>query len=221
MTPPRKPPPAAKTPSAPQSPRVEVPASGLAEGPLADSALIEAFLGGEQQAFEHLYTRHVKAVSRLVYSVVRHQAPMEDIVQEVFLIVYRQLARFEGRAAFKTWLYRIAFNEALRHQKRNRRWVAMPEGGPEQLPAEVTLVSSHTGDTPEKTLLSGEQTVNIQGAMQLLSPQHQAILNLFYLEELSTIDIAQILDIPEGSVKSRLFYARKQLKQLLEPLMQT
>ncbi len=187
---------------------------------LDDNILIRAHIRGDAAAFEVLFKKYRDLVSRLVYSIVRDETLVKDVIQEVFLLVYRHLHKFRQDAAFKTWVYRIAVNEALRQLSRLKRWQPLPEGETEPSAFASTLVVSEGMPSPERMLIEGEQRQHIHRALQGIKTQHRIILNLFYLEDLSIQEISTILEIPEGSVKSRLFYAREALKKVLEPLLQ-
>lgn len=185
---------------------------------LDDDILIRAYLKGDKHAFEVLFKKYREQVARLVYSIAKDDSIVDDIVQEVFLLVYRHLAKFRQHAAFKTWIYRITVNEALRQIGRMRRWQPLPEGDfePSKLPS--TLVIFEIGDSPERVLIDSEQRRMVQSALERIKPHHRAILVLYYLEDLSVQEIAEVLEIPEGSVKSRLFYARDSLRKVLDPI---
>lgn len=195
------------------------PISGQDWSQLDDHVLVKAHVGGDRKAFEVLFRKYRDVVHRLVYSIVRDETLVQDVVQEVFLLVYRHLHKFRQDSAFKTWVYRIAVNEAIRHLNRLKRWQPLPEGDFEPQIAPTTLVVSSIGDSPERIMIEGEQRAHISAAIATMKAHHRLILNLFYLEELPVQEIARILDIPEGSVKSRLFYARDALKKVLEPIL--
>jgi RNA polymerase sigma-70 factor (ECF subfamily) len=186
---------------------------------LDDDILIKAHLKGDPNAFEVLFKKYRERVGRLVYSIAKDESLVDDIVQEVFLLVYRHLAKFRQNAAFKTWVYRITVNEALRQIGRMKRWQPLPEGDfePSRLPS--TLVVFENGDSPERVMIDGEQKRMVQHALDQIKPHHRMILVLYYMEDLSVQEIAQVLEIPEGSVKSRLFYARDSLRAVLDPVL--
>lgn len=186
---------------------------------LDDHVLINAYLKGDQRAFEVLFKKYREHVARLVYSVVKNDSMVEDIVQEVFLLVYRHLHKFKQQAAFKTWIYRITVNEAMRHLGRSKRWQQLPEGEPENGNLPSSLVTYKTSSSPERVLMTGEQKARVHRALDALKPHHKLILTLYYLEDLAVQEIAQVLEIPEGSVKSRLFYARESLRKQLDPVL--
>lgn len=196
----------------------QLPASQAEWSSLDDDILVKAYLRGEAAAFEVLFKKYREMVSRLSYSIVRNATLVDDVVQDVFILVHRHLAKFRWDSAFKTWLYRVTVNEALRHLERSQRWVPLPEGD-EPVNAASALVAYSVGDSPERMLIEGEQRALVQRALGALRAHHRVILNLYYLEEMSVQEVAQVLDIPEGSVKSRLFYARDALKNALHPVL--
>lgn len=195
------------------------PDSGTDWSQLDDHVLVKAHVSGDKKAFEVLFRKYQDVVHRLVYSIVRDETLVQDVVQEVFLLVYRHLHKFRQDSAFKTWVYRIAVNEAIRHLSRLKRWQPLPEGDIDAYAGTTTLVFSSIGESPERILIEGERKAHIAAAIEAMKAHHRLILNLFYLEELPVQEIARILDIPEGSVKSRLFYARDALKKVLEPIL--
>jgi len=186
---------------------------------LDDDILVKAHLKGDPRAFEVLFKKYREMVARLVYSVVKHESQVEDVVQDVFLLLHRNLAKFRGHSALKTWIYRITVNEALRNLSKNKRWVALPEGDLEPYQMSPVIVFFNQGDSPERVMIEGEQKEIIQNALGTLKPQHRIILNLYYLEDLNVQEISETLEIPEGSVKSRLFYAREALRKSLDTFL--
>ena len=186
---------------------------------LDDDILIKAFLNGDQTAFEVLFRKYRDMVGRLSYSIVKDESAVDDIVQETFLLAYRHLENFRGQAAFKTWIYRIAVNEAIRHKNKGKRWQPLPENESEYSQLPSTLVAMEGGNNPERILIDGQQKTLVHRALAQLKEHHRLILVLYYLEDQSVHEISVILQIPEGSVKSRLYYAREGLKQVLGPIL--
>jgi RNA polymerase sigma-70 factor (ECF subfamily) len=184
---------------------------------LDDHVLVKAHVSGDKAAFEVLFRKYRDVVHRLVFSIVRDETLAQDVVQEVFLLVYRHLHKFRQDSAFKTWVYRIGVNEAIRHLSRLKRWQPLSDTEIESA-STTTLVVSTVGNSPERILMEKEQRERVGQAIAGMKAQQRLILNLYYLEELPVQEIARILDIPEGSVKSRLFYAREDLKKVLEPI---
>ena len=187
-----------------------------------DKILIKAHLKGDKTAFEVLVKKHQAAVGRLCYSIMKTDQGVSDIVQEVFLSVFRGLSKFRGDAAFKTWLYKITVHETMRYLKKRKRWNSLIDKGYSITDAtEVTFVVFNNSTSPEHLVLDGQKKSLIQDAMRKLSENHRIVLHLHYQEDLSVQEIAEILDIPVGSVKSRLHYARIQLKELLSPFFES
>lgn len=184
-----------------------------------DTILVKAHLRGDKTAFEVLFKKYREMVGRLVFSILKDDSRVDDTVQDVFVLLFRNLSKFRGQSALKTWIYRITVNEALRQINRSKRWVQMPEGDvePSQIPSAI-VVFKH-GASPERVLIEGEQRDIIQRGLSQLKPDHRVILTLYYLEDLSVQDLSSVLEIPEGSVKSRLFYARESLKKALGPII--
>lgn len=184
-----------------------------------DNILVKAHLQGDKTAFEVLFKKYREMVSRLVFSILKEESRVEDTVQDVFVLLFRNLSKFRGKSALKTWIYRITVNEALRQISRSKRWVQMPEGDvePSQIPS--TIVVFNHGTSPERVLIEGEQRELIQSGLRQLKPDHRVILTLYYLEDLSVQELSTVLEIPEGSVKSRLYYARESLKNALAPIL--
>jgi RNA polymerase sigma-70 factor (ECF subfamily) len=156
---------------------------------------------------------------RLTLSIVKREALVPDIVQEVFLLIYRHLPKFQFKSAFKTWIYRITVNEAMRQLTKSKRWQPIPDGEPDAINALSTLVVYENGVTPEREMITGEQKELVHKALDTLKSNHRIILTLYYLEDMSVQEIADVLDIPDGSVKSRLYYARESLRKALEPIV--
>jgi RNA polymerase sigma-70 factor (ECF subfamily) len=152
----------------------------------------------------------------MVYGMVRNREDARDITQEAFVKAYRNLAGFRLEASFYTWLYRIAMNLAIDYtRKRKRREVA---GFDEQIAAKDEdggIHELHHGDSPRKALERKQLLAKIMDAMQKLSDDQRQVILLREVEGLSYREISQVMDIPEGTVMSRLFYARKKLQKLL------
>jgi RNA polymerase sigma-70 factor (ECF subfamily) len=136
--------------------------------------------------------------------MVRDRDDATDLTQTAFLKAHRELARFDERHKFFSWLYRIAINEALNHLKRNRR----------QEPLDGDFASDDRD--PERTLVGIETSQLVQDALMRVGPDSRAVLVLRHFHDCSYEEMALVLGIPEKTVKSRLFSARRQLRELLE-----
>lgn len=178
-----------------------------------DHELVGRARTGERAAFDQLVARYQGRLLRLVVRLLRDQAEAEDVVQETFLKAYRALPRFRGEAAFYTWLYRIALNGA-RNAVLRRRQRSAPGPLPSQLPAQAPEVG-----TPEAMLLSKQVMQTIDTAMEALPLELRTAIVLREIEGLSYEEIAQIMECPLGTVRSRIFRAREAIARRLRPLL--
>jgi len=173
----------------------------------SDEVLIGRIANGDRLAMQVLFARHHVRVFRFVLRLVRDEATAEDLISEVFLDVWRQASRFEGRAAVSTWLLAIARFKALSALRRK------PE---QELDDEAAEAIEDTSDTPDVTLEKKEKSEVIRKCLTSLSAEHREIIDLVYYHEKSVEEVAEIVGIPEATVKTRMFYARKKLAELLK-----
>ena len=196
---------------------LEVVASAAAEVPdeLTDKDLIERVRAGDGTAFRGLVERYQERVYTLVYGMVRNVEDAKDLTQEAFVKAYRKLDSFRLDSSFYTWLYRIAMNGAIDHIRRQSRRQES-EYDDARAPAEDgAFEADHLRRNPGRDLERKQLYDRIMDAMQQLSAEHRQIVLLREIEGLSYREIAESLDLAEGTVMSRLFYARKQLQQAL------
>ncbi len=175
---------------------------------LDDRALIKAIAGGDAKALERLFTRNQTRVFRYLVRVVRNEAMAEELLNEVFLGVWQGAARYEGRSEPTTWLLSIAHNKAVSSLRKKREISGYDEDAAGQIEDE--------DDTPEVTLQKVDKAGQIRQAMKGLSAEHREILDLVYYQEQSVSEVAEVLSIPEATVKTRMFYARKKLGEILK-----
>jgi RNA polymerase sigma-70 factor (ECF subfamily) len=154
-----------------------------------------------------LFARHHVRVFRFVLRLVRNEAAAEDLISEVFLDVWRQAGKFEGRSAVSTWLLAIARFKALSVLRRK------PE---QELDEEMAEAIEDNSDTPDITLQKKDKGEAIRKCLGGLSVEHREIIDLVYYHEKSVEEVAGIVGIPEATVKTRMFYARKKLAELLK-----
>jgi len=173
-----------------------------------ESALIRRWQAGDADAFEALYTRHATAIYRLGWALLRQGQAAEDLVQETFLRAHKARQRFDPRrAGLGTWLYQIALNYC-RTTLRRKRFLTAPWLGPSGEPLDVP---DATRPGPETSLLRGEYRRMLWDAVQSLSGPLREVITLYYYMELPAVEIAAMLNCPEGTVYSRLHNARRQL----------
>ncbi len=173
-----------------------------------DRALIKAIAGGDAKALEKLFTRNQTRVYRYLARLVRNEAQAEELLNEVFLGVWQSASRYEGRSEPATWLISIAHNKAVSALRKKREVSGYDEETAGQIEDEA--------DTPEVTTQKLDKAAAMRAAMQGLSAEHREILDLVYYQEQSVSEVAEILSIPEATVKTRMFYARKKLSELLK-----
>ena len=173
----------------------------------SDEALMARIAAGDRDAMRALYLRHHIRVYRFVVRLVRSHATAEDIISEVFLDVWRQAGSFEGRSAVSTWLLAIARFKALSALRRR------PE---EELNEEAVVNIADPVDNPETAVQKKDTSAILRQCLTGLSSEHREIIDLVYYQEKSVEEVSQIVGIPEATVKTRMFYARKKLSGLLK-----
>jgi RNA polymerase sigma-70 factor, ECF subfamily len=185
----------------------------------SDQQLVERVQAGDKAAFDLLVRKYQHRVLKLVSRFVSDAAEAEDVAQEAFLKAYRALASFRGDSAFYTWLYRIAINTAKNALVSNRRRPVdfdLDLQDPEQYDRHARLKE---GDTPEGVLLTEEIRSVVENAMEQLPEDLRTAIVLRELEGLSYEEIAEAMDCPVGTVRSRIFRAREAIDKKLKPLL--
>jgi RNA polymerase sigma-70 factor (ECF subfamily) len=191
----------------------------------ADALLVERAKRGDKRAFEMLVVKYQRRIERLISRMVRDDGLVEDVAQETFIRAYRALPQFRGDSAFYTWLYRIAVNTAKKLLIERKR---------DPLVSESTLVSQDDGDetsrveseltdgeTPEAVLASKEIAATVNAAIDALSEDLRQAIVLREIEGLSYEEIADVMNCPIGTVRSRIFRAREAIATRLRPLLGT
>jgi RNA polymerase sigma-70 factor (ECF subfamily) len=191
----------------------------------ADALLVERAKRGDTRAFEMLVVKYQRRIHRLIARMVRDEGLVEDVAQETFIRAYRALPQFRGDSAFYTWLYRIAVNTAKKLLVERKR---------DPVVSESTLVSQDDGDetsrvgselsdgaTPEAVLASKEIAATVNAAIDALSEDLRQAIVLREIEGLSYEEIADVMNCPIGTVRSRIFRAREAIALRLRPLLGT
>ncbi len=173
----------------------------------SDEVLIGRIASGDRLAMQVLFARHHVRIYRFVLRRVRNEATAEDLISEVFLDVWRQADKFEGRAMVSTWMLSIARFKALSVLRRR---------GEEELDDEAADAIEDQADDPEVTLAKKDKGAALRQCLAKLSAEHREIVDLVYYHEKSVEEVAGIVGIPEATVKTRMFYARKKLSELLK-----
>lgn len=161
--------------------------------------------GGDDLAFAELVRRHQGKVRGLLLRLSANPTLADDLAQEVFLRAYRGLVGFEGRSRFSTWLYRIAYNVFLNHRTRSKELAALPQGFESCAAAPDNYLSPSRCDMRR----------DLAGAIAALPERYRAVVTLYYLRDVSYPEIAEVLDLPLGTVKTHLHRAKKLLREQL------
>jgi len=172
----------------------------------SDGALIKAIALGDRRAMELLYARHGVRVYRFSLRITGDAAVAEDIASEVFLEVWRRADRFKADSQVSTWLLAIARNKS--HSALHRR-VHVP------LEDERATVVEDPADGPEISVYNKDRNALVQACLSQLSTAHQDVIDLIYFQEKSVEDVARIVGAPASTVKTRVFYARHRMAELL------
>ena len=181
----------------------------------ADALLVRQAQAGSRAAFDMLVLKYQRRVERLLSRSVRDPADVADLCQETFLAAYRALPAFRGDSAFYTWLYRIAINAAQRHRGRQRPVDSLDDD-------EGTFGTGATPTdhaTPEALLASRQLALGLNEAVDALAEDQRRALLLREVDGLSYDEIADLMDCPPGTVRSRIFRAREAIAARLRPLL--
>jgi RNA polymerase sigma-70 factor (ECF subfamily) len=172
----------------------------------SDAVLIARIANGDRLAMQVLFARHHVSVYRFVLRLIRNAATAEDLISEVFLDIWRQAGKFEGRSSVSTWMLSIARFKALSTLRR-REDEALDEKTAGQIEDQT--------DDPEVVLAKKDKAAVLRLALNKLSIEHREVMDLVYYHEKSVAEVAAIVGIPEATVKTRMFYARKRLSEIL------
>jgi RNA polymerase sigma factor (sigma-70 family) len=175
-----------------------------------EKEIISRVLGGDLNSFKLLVNQYERLVTCVVKRVIQHQEDEQDICQEVFIKVYKNLASFKFQSKLSTWIVQIAYSSALNHLKKVSK--------KKNLTSDIAEFENyhHVTDDPESILLKKNTAAFIQSEIGKLPLKYRTVLTLYHLNELSYNEIEEITGMPEGTVKNYLFRARKLLKDKLE-----
>jgi RNA polymerase sigma-70 factor (ECF subfamily) len=173
---------------------------------IADEILIGKIAQGDRLAMEALFARYRVRVFRYLARMVRNEATAEELNSDVFLDIWRQAGTFEGRSAVSTWIFSIARFKAL-NVLQHRPEAALDEEKAAEIEDEA--------DDPEVVLAKKDKAAVLRQCLAKLSAEHREIVSLVYYQQKSVEEVAGIVGIPEATVKTRMFYARKKLSELL------
>ena len=203
----------------------KTPPAGAPTSQATDLMLVERTVAGDQKAYELLVIKYQRRIQRLIGRMVRDVDLVEDIAQETFIRAYRALAQFRGEAQFYTWLYRIAVNtakKALGDLKRDPLVSQSALRGGTDEDDETSALENEltTSETPETVLAAKEIAATVNSAMEALPDELRQAITLREIEGLSYEEIAEVMDCPIGTVRSRIFRAREAISVKVKPLLE-
>lgn len=184
-----------------------------------DRGLVQLAQQGDARAFEALVVKYQRRIARHVTRYVKRAQDVEDVVQDIFIKAYRGLLAFKGESTFYTWLYRIARNTALNAVTRQSNLVVLQGDLPNAEGEEPQDVQGSDIEDPERMLLAKRIAEGVERAMERLQPELAEALILYEVEGKQYKEIAQTLQIPIGTVRTRIFRAREFIAQRLEPIV--
>jgi RNA polymerase sigma-70 factor (ECF subfamily) len=173
----------------------------------SDESLVQRIAAGDQVAMQALFARHQVHLYRFLARIVRDETLAEDLLSDVFLDVWRQAGSFEARSSVSTWLFAMGRYKALSALRRRREL---------ELDDKMASALVDPADNPETAMRKKNTGEVLRQRVADLSPAHREIIDLVYYHEKSVSEVAKILAIPEATVKTRMFYARKRLGNLVE-----
>lgn len=178
-----------------------------------DEALVARSQAGESAAFDALVLKHSPKLYGQMYHMTANHEDANDMLQDVWMKAYRNIKGFRGKSLFSTWLHSIASNTAINFvQKRGRRWTMSLDDVDNGIANDKEFTELTAQSTPVRDADLGEMQKKINEAMMKLTPEHRAVVTMFDIQGMAHAEIGEILNLSEGTVRSRLFYAHKQLQ---------
>ncbi|MCG8558067.1 MAG: sigma-70 family RNA polymerase sigma factor [Proteobacteria bacterium] len=186
----------------------------------ADAELVRRIQQGDRMAFRVLFDRYHRRAFAVAVGVVKNQEDAMDVVQDAFVKVHKHIGRFQGSSSFYTWLYRIVMNLGIDHLRRGKNISKVALDERVGAAAAGPLLSGPADGSPTRTVARRELTQQIQTALQSLPTHHRAVLVLREIEGLSYEQMAEVLEVPKGTIMSRLFHARRKMQAALGPYLE-
>ncbi len=182
-----------------------------------DRELVERSQAGDTEAFDELVLKYSPKLYAMIYNMTGNREDTHDILQEVFAKAYRSIRRFRGKSTFYTWIYSIGVNMSLNFLKKRgrQRKLSLDEMSPSAL-QDPELQETTSGTDPVREAGIRELQQRLNKAMQQLSEDHRTVVTLFDIQGVPHAQISKILGVSQGTVRSRLFYAHRQLQNFLE-----
>jgi len=186
-----------------------------------DDAIVERARAGDRAAFQTLFERYHRRAFAIAIGVVKRPEDALDVVQDAFIKVHKHIGNFQGTSSFYTWLYRIVMNLAIDHIRKARKVTEWGDDVQRDDDAgDGTLVPHMPDENPSKAVVRRELSAKINAALETLPEYHRAVILLREVEGMSYEEMAQVLDVPKGTIMSRLFHARRKLQEQLQPYLE-
>jgi RNA polymerase sigma-70 factor (ECF subfamily) len=185
-----------------------------------DRKLIERIVAGDRAAFREIYDRYHTRAYAIALGVVKNPQDARDVVQEAFIKVHRYLQNFQGSSSFYTWLYRIVMNLSIDHIRRTKRKKNVDyddriQRADDEIAGDGAILPRLLEGNPGKSALRKELAVALEHALDQLPEHHRAVILLREIEGMSYEEMSETLEVPKGTIMSRLFHARRKMQQSL------
>jgi len=182
-----------------------------------DETLVRQTQNGDTRAFDLLWHKYSPRIYSLIYNMTSNHEDANDLLLEVFAKAYRSINGFRGKSSFYTWIHAIAVNMTINFvKKRGRRFQMSLDDLDANVQNDKEFIDLTATNTPVREVDLAELQHRLNEAMMKLSVEHRAVVTMFYIQGMPHAEIAKILGIPEATVRSRLFYAHRQLQNYLE-----
>jgi len=185
-----------------------------------DTELVLKAQEGDVRAFDELVERYHDRIYNLTYNMTSNREDAEDLTQEIFVKAFKALPRFKGKSSFYTWLYRIAINKTINYRKkRNRNRPISLDQFDQEIKTDETYHDLTAKGSPLRNINLTELQQKLNAAMQTLSEKHRAVLVMHDMQGIPHDEIAKVVGVSSGTIRSRLFYARRQMQTELAEFM--
>lgn len=183
----------------------------------SDQELVARTQAGDAEAFDELVVKYSPRLYGLVYNMTSNHEDTGDLLQEIFAKAFRSIGGFRGQSSFYTWIHTIAVNMTINFvKKRGRRFTMSLDDVDSGIQNDPVFIEATSGSDPRREANLGELQKRLNAALQTLSNEHRAVVTMFDIQGMPHAEIAKILKVSEGTVRSRLFYAHRQLQNHLQ-----
>ncbi|MDD9940695.1 MAG: sigma-70 family RNA polymerase sigma factor [Myxococcales bacterium] len=178
--------------------------------------LVKRLQNGDQSAYRALFDRYNRRAFAVAFGVLKNPEDAGDVVQDAFIKVHKHIGNFQGNSSFYTWLYRIVMNLAIDHLRKRRKTTDFDDGiARDDAAGDGALMPKIADASPGRNVQRRELTDHIQQALEQLPEYHRAVIVLREIDGLSYEEMAEVLEVPKGTIMSRLFHARKKMQEML------